>query len=387
MEQQIKILSQKLNKKPTIGIIYGGRSGEHDVSRRSAFSVFKQIDRTLFNPKLIYIDATGRWHWVLEPELFLKNNENSLPVATQEPEAVLLPHPKNAQATFAFLGQSHFGKTESVDVIIPMVHGTFCEDGTLQGLLDSVEVPYTGSGVLGSALCMDKEVAKRLAHLAEIPIVPYLVSRSWDSKTTQEHLLKQVKENFGFPVFIKAAGQGSSLGVYKVKSEDQFISTLNECYQYDTKVLIEKAIDAREIEFAVLENQNRAEKPLVSIPAEIIPTHEFYTYDAKYHDDHGAIFKVPAEISDSQKSHLTQLVQKIFGVLECEGYARIDLFMDKKTGDVYFNEVNTLPGFTSISMFPKLWGESGIAYPELITRLIELALVRHRRRSSIKHSK
>lgn len=381
----------RLMGKLTVGIVYGGRSGEHDVSRRSAASVFKKIDRTQFTPKPIYIDQKGKWHWANIPDSFAQSQEGSLPKADQDPEVVLLPRPEKqdgrAKGVFAFQDSKNFGKTETVDLILPMVHGTNCEDGSLQGLFDSAEIPYIGSGVLASALCMDKEVAKRLAHLAGIPIVPYFVSFSWDSKKTQEDLLARVEKEFGFPVFIKAAGQGSSLGVYKVKTREEFLPKLNECYEYDTKVLIEKAIDAREIEFSVLENSNRAEAPLVSEPAEIIPTHEFYTYEAKYHDDNGAVFKIPAEISAEQKAKLKPLVQSIFTTLECEGYARIDLFMDKHTGALYFNEVNSLPGFTSISMFPKLWEISGIAYTDLITRLINLALSRHARRSKIKRER
>lgn len=366
--------------KMKIGIIYGGRSGEHEVSLRSASSVLKYLDRSRFEPKPIYIDKQGIWHWV-EPK-----GDQLIP-EPNAPEVILLPRPNRSngepKAVFAYQDAASFGKKEEVDLLMPIVHGTNCEDGTLQGLFDSAEVPYTGGGVLASALCMDKEVAKRLADHAKIPVVPYRVARVWDSQTTLQILQTDVEKNFGFPVFVKAAGQGSSLGVFKVKNRESFYSTLQEAFRYDTKVLIEKAIPAREIEFSVLENPNPAEPPLVSKPSEIIPNHEFYTYDAKYHDDNGAIVKIPAEIPEELKENLTHLAQKIFTTLECEGYARIDLFLDRENGAYYFNEVNTLPGFTSISMFPKMWEVSGIAYTDLLTKLIDLSLLRYKRRSKI----
>ncbi len=369
--------------KMKIGIIYGGRSGEHEVSLRSASSVLKNLDRNQFEPYPIYIDKKGTWHWID----LTSNQDGPLKADLQAPEVILLPRPNRLngapKAILSFQDPAQFGRKEEVDLLIPMVHGTNCEDGTLQGLFESAEVPYVGSGVLASAICMDKEVAKRLAEFAGIPVVPYRVAHTWDSATKLQILLTDVEKNFGFPVFIKAAGQGSSLGVFKVKTRDQFMSTLQNTFQYDIKVLIEKAIPAREIEFSVLENPNPAEPPLVSKPAEIIPTQEFYTYEAKYHDDNGAIFKIPAEIPDELKEKLTQLVQKIFTTLECEGYARVDLFLDRENSLYYFNEVNSLPGFTSISMFPKMWEVSGIAYTDLLTKLIDLSLLRYKRRSKI----
>jgi D-alanine-D-alanine ligase len=266
-----------------------------------------------------------------------------------------------------------------VDVVIPMLHGKNCEDGTLQGLFESAEVPYTGSGVLGSAIGMDKEIAKRLAADAGIPVVPFRTAHSWDSLQKRELLLNEVQAAFGFPVFVKAAREGSSVGVYKVKSREEFLVRLEEAFRYDSKVLIEKAIPAREIEFSVLQNSDRSRPPHVSLPAEIIPTHEFYTYDAKYNDENGAVFKLPAEISPELTQDLTRMVEKIFSALELEGYARVDLFLDRENGAFYLNEVNTLPGFTSISMFPKLFELSGIPYTDLLTKLIELALLRYQR--------
>lgn len=366
-----------------VGVLYGGRSTEHEVSLRSAASVFRRLDRNKFDVVAIYIDKEGSWHWADVPAAFMQSTENSLPVATSSPEVVLLPRPHKgsdgrAKAVFVHQSQANFGKKEEVDVIVPMLHGQNCEDGRLQGLLDSAAVPYTGSGVLGSAIGMDKEISKRLAQMAGIPIVPYRIVRSWDSAQTLESVMSDSEKSFGYPIFVKATREGSSVGVYKVKTRAEFLPAIQKAFAYDNKVLIEKGIPAREIEFSAMQNIDRSQKPLVSIPAEIIPTHEFYTYDAKYNDDNGAVFKIPAEITAEQKTKMTKLAQDIFIALELEGYARIDLFLDSKTGDYYLNEVNTLPGFTSISMFPRLFEESGIPYTETLTRLVELALSKGR---------
>lgn len=376
-------MSNISKQKIKVGIIYGGRSNEHEVSLRSAASVFKRLDREKFEARTIYIDREGTFHWANVPESFAQSNESLLPKAEQAPEVILLPRPHrdsfgHSKAVFVYLDQNQIGKREEVDVLIPMLHGKNCEDGTLQGLFESAEVAYTGSGVIGSAIGMDKEVSKRLAAHAGIPIVPYRVAYSAQSESERVALRDDVEKSFGFPVFVKAAREGSSVGVYKVKSKEDFLTRLKEAFRYDQKVLIEKAIPAREIEFSVMQNSDGSRVPLVSVAAEIIPTHEFYTYDAKYNDDKGAVFKIPAQISAELATTLSKMAQKIFTTLELEGYARIDLFLDQNTNEYYLNEVNTLPGFTSISMFPKLFEMSGIPYSELLTRLIDLALKRNK---------
>lgn len=349
-----------------VGIIYGGRSSEHEVSLRSAASVFKRLDRSRFEPKTIYIDKNGVWHWADIPESFITSSDATLPMMNNAPVVEL---------------QS---LKQKIDVAMPMVHGKNCEDGTLQGMFECMEIPYTGSGVLGSSIGMDKEVSKRLASIAGLPIVPYRVARVWDSEEKLSAMIADAEKNLGYPIFVKAAREGSSVGVYKVKNREDFRAKLKEAFTFDNKVLVEKGIEAREIEFAVIQNKDRSKLPLVSIPAEIIPSggHEFYSYDAKYNDENGAIVKVPAEISPSFTQKLTQLAQEIFIALELEGYARIDLFLDKNSSAekpvFYLNEVNTLPGFTSISMFPQLWEASGTPYTELLTKLIDLALLRNK---------
>jgi D-alanine-D-alanine ligase len=371
--------------KVVVGILYGGRNNEHEVSLRSAASVFKRLDRTKFDARTIYIDKAGVFHWATIPETFTQSDASALPMVTDAPEVVFLPRPKRdangkSKAVFLHINGPDSGKLEEVDVLMPMVHGNNAEDGTLQGLFESAAVAYTGSGVLGSAIGMDKEVSKRLAQLAGLPIVPYRVAHVWDSQEQIEALVNDVERQFGYPVFVKPAREGSSVGVFKVKTRDDFFAKLSEAFTYDSKILIEKAILAREIEFSVMQNTDRSKLPYVSIAAEIIPTHEFYSYDAKYNDENGAVVKIPAEISEEMKVKMMALAQKVFTTLELEGYARVDLFLDRETGAYYFNEVNTLPGFTSISMFPKLFEMTHIPYTELISRLIELALQRNQRK-------
>ena len=370
------------NKRLIIGIIYGGRNNEHEVSLRSAASVFKKIDRSRFEARTIYVDRNGVFHWVQVPESFLSGQAPILPEAIEAPEIVFLPRPQRdehgkSKAVFLHISGPDVGKHEEMDVLMPMMHGNNAEDGTLQGLFECADIAYTGSGVLGSAIGMDKEVSKRLAQLAKVPVVPYQTAYECDSLEKKEALLQKVELDFGFPLFIKSAKEGSSVGVYKVKNREDFMPKLLEAFTYGNKVLIEKAISAREIEFSVLENPDSSQAPIVSIPAEIIPTHEFYTYDAKYNDENGAVFKIPAEIPEELKTKLATLVQKTFTTLELRGYARIDLFLDRNSNEYYLNEVNTLPGFTSISMFPRLFEESGISYSDLISKLIDLALKRN----------
>jgi D-alanine-D-alanine ligase len=369
--------------KVVVGVLYGGRNNEHEVSLRSAASVFKRLDRTKFDARAIYIDKAGVFHWAEIPSTFAQSDASELPMVTDAPEVVFLPRPKRdasgrSKAQFLVVSGPHAGKIEEMDVLMPMVHGNNAEDGTLQGLFECADIAYTGSRVLGSAIGMDKEVSKRLAQLAGLPIVPYRVAHSWDAQEQIEALVHDVERQFSYPIFVKPAREGSSVGVFKVKTRDEFFKRIADAFKFDTKILIEKAILAREIEFSVLQNADRSKLPHVSIPAEIIPTHEFYSYDAKYNDENGAVVKIPAEISEDMKIKMSALAQKVFTTLELEGYARVDLFLDRETGAYYLNEVNTLPGFTSISMFPKLFEMTHIPYTELITRIIELALLRNR---------
>ncbi len=272
-----------------------------------------------------------------------------------------------------------------IDVVFPVLHGTFCEDGTLQGLLELADVPYVGCGVLASAIGMDKEVAKRLAGLAGIPVVPYLTIHGRTYPSQASSLPTEVERVLGYPCFVKPSGSGSSVGVHKVKHPHELDAAIRDALRFDRKVLIEKAIDAREIEVAVLENLDPSGGPLCSIVGEINPRHEFYSYEAKYLDENGAALLVPATLSAEQVSEVQQWAGRAFSILECEGMARVDFFLDRKSGQFYFNEVNTIPGFTSISMYPKLWEASGVGYQELLSRLIDLALRRASEKKKLIH--
>jgi D-alanine-D-alanine ligase len=366
-------------KRIRVMVLYGGRSGEHEVSLRSAASVIRNLDRERFEIVPIAIDPQGQW--TAQSLESLENAGPSLPIHKNAPSVFLPPYPCDTEHRLVYLNGS--GKTQGIDVIFPVMHGTFCEDGTLQGLMEMAEVPYVGCGVLASAVGMDKDVAKRLVRDAGLPIVPYISLKQERWKSNRDAVSLQIAKELGYPVFVKPSNSGSSVGVHKVKEAHQLEDALKDAFLYDSKVLVEKAIQAREIEFAVIENSDPTQSPLVSIPGEIVPTHEFYSYEAKYLDDEGARLHIPAKIEASQISLAQKIAREAFEVLECEGMARVDFFLDKASGAFYFNEVNTLPGFTSISMYPKMWEASGISYRDLLSQLINLALARHQRRKTL----
>ncbi len=375
-------------RKLHVAVLYGGRSGEHEVSLQSAASVLRNLDPTRFVAVPIAIDKDGRWH--PGDVSRIEKGARQLPVFREQPQVVLPPNPPPREgamlvplenATLVGLGLP----LPPIDVVFPVLHGTFCEDGTLQGLLELADVPYVGCGVLASAIGMDKEVAKRLAGLAGIPVVPYLTvhSRTYPAQATA--LAVEVERQLGYPCFVKPSGSGSSVGVHKVKRPEDLDAAIRDALRFDRKVLVEKAIDAREIEVAVLENSDAMGEPLCSIAGEINPRHEFYSYQAKYLDENGAALLVPAPISVEQQAEVKKWAALAFTTLECEGLARVDFFLDRKTGQFYFNEVNTLPGFTSISMYPKLWEATGIPYQELLSRLIDLAVRRGQEKKALIH--
>ena len=276
------------------------------------------------------------------------------------------------------------------------MHGPYCEDGSVQGMLEMANVAYVGCGVLGSALGMDKEVAKRLVRAAGIPVTPWisildgaLFEGSEDpqvQKVILQKLAARVAAELGYPCFVKPVNAGSSVGVSKVKTPEELGPAIAFAFQCDRKVLIERAVAAREIEFSVLEDRRRPDRPRVSIAGEILPKREFYSYEAKYFDQDGAELKIPADLSAEQLKYGQEMAGRVFQTLECEGMARVDFFVDRNSGEWFFNEVNTIPGFTHISMYPKLWEASGVAYAELLTELIELGLARHARRSRLSRS-
>lgn len=330
--------------KTRVAVLSGGQSGEHDVSMISAANVMQHLDRDRFQVILIKIDRDGTW-WVGDDK-----------------------EPQSAACLFA--------KDRPFDVVFPAVHGTLCEDGTLQGLLEQAAVPYVGCGVLASAIGMDKDVSKRLVREAGISIAPYIVLRQQTFARERANLVARINEQMNLPLFVKPANTGSSVGIEKITQMDQLMAAILNAFQHDSKVLIEQGIDARELEVAVLESPN-GEEPIASIVGEIRPNHAFYSYEAKYLDDNGADLLVPAEIDETTSLRVQALAKAIFSLLECEGMARIDFFLDRQTGHLLFNEINTIPGFTFISMYPRLLMASGIPYSDLLSRLIDLALDRH----------
>jgi D-alanine-D-alanine ligase len=370
-----------------VGILFGGKSAEHEVSLQSARNVYEAIDRNRYEPVLIGIDKTGRWR-LHDASRFLLKPEDPKNISLKpggEPVA-LVPHSGGVLSGLGTLRQA--GR---VDVVFPILHGPFGEDGTVQGLLKLADIPFVGSSVLGSAAGMDKDVMKRLLRDSGIPIGGFLVFRSHEAAPS----FSAVKEILGLPLFVKPANMGSSVGISKVHNENEFYRAVEEAFQYDTKIILEEFISGRELECAVLGN----EAPAASVPGEIISSHEFYSYDAKYLDENGAALVIPAAIDEMTKGRIQELAVKTFRVLNCEGLSRVDFFLkDGKDsalagrggsgkGRVIVNEINTMPGFTRISMYPKLWEASGVGYTELISRLIELAIDRFEKERRLKTSR
>lgn len=375
-------------KKIRVAVLYGGRSGEHEVALRSAASVIKNLDPSKFTIVPIGIDKNGKWY-MAGPDL-LAAPPVSLPIYRNLPEVTMPANPSASETGVVMMPSAQAnaavpagGNSTPFDVVFPVMHGTNGEDGTMQGLLELAEVAYVGCGVLSSAVGMDKDVAKRLIAAAGLPVVPSITIRKGEWAAKRDELRERAEKTLGLPCFVKPANSGSSVGVHKVKTKADFFSAVEDAFRFDLKVLVEKAISAREIELSVLENPVYGEPPLVSIAGEVNATHEFYSYEAKYLDEKGAELLIPAKITPEQLKVAQQIAQKSFETLECEGLARCDLFLDKVSGEFYFNEVNTLPGFTSISMYPKMWEASGLPYAELLTKLIELALARKARKSAL----
>ena len=364
--------------KMNIGVLYGGRSGEHDVSLCSAASVFSALDRNKYKMTVIGIDRDGRWYVQDKPEI-IPDKDFGRKLALKKSGTWLVNHfeQKNKLHLYNIKNKN---KEVVLDVVFPVLHGTFGEDGTLQGLLELAMVPYVGADVTGSAVGMDKDIAKRLLKEAGIPVVLSLTINKQQWKDNQKLIIKSAPEILGLPLFVKPVCTGSSVGVKKVKKKEMLAQALNFALQFDTRVMIEEAIDCREIECAVLGNDN----PAASVLGEIIPQYEFYSYEAKYIDPEGAKMKIPSEINSSLAGKIRKIAVEGYMALGCSSMARVDFFLDKKTNKFYLNEINTLPGFTSISMYPKLWEATGLKYSDLLDKLIELALERHKKKLEIK---
>jgi D-alanine-D-alanine ligase len=351
-----------------VGLLFGGRSVEHEVSLVSAASILKALDPNHYEITLIAVAPDGRWHLgtpALPPEAALAGEEVDLPAAP---------------GTRALISASQRSPQRAVelDVIFPVIHGRGGEDGCLQGLLEMAEVPYVGSAVLGSALQMDKEVAKRLLSAAGLPVVPWITVRSHELATSAFAVCERAVAELGLPLFVKPANLGSSVGISRVAERGELIPALRDAARYDTKILVERGLDAREIEVALLGNDPFE----ASVPGEIRTAREFYDYEAKYADESTDLL-VPAPLSEAQTQRVRGLAVDAMRVLEGEGLARVDFLFERATEEFFVNEVNSLPGFTEVSMYPRLWEASGLPYPALLDRLIELALERHRERSAL----
>jgi len=341
-----------------VAVLFGGRSGEHEISIRSAASVIEALDRNRYEVVPAGIDKQGRW---LSPAA----------------SAALLPVESRQDLTTDsdFRVDPQPGQSVGVDVVFTVLHGTFGEDGTVQGLLELADVAYVGSGVVGSSCGMDKDVMKRLFRERGLPSVDHVALLRHEIDTRWQ----EPAERFGYPLFVKPANLGSSVGISKASNEAELRKALDEAAQYDRKLVVEPAIDGREIELAVLGN----DRPEASIAGEIVPAADFYSYESKYLDD-SATLEIPAQLSAEQLAEVQRLAVGAFQAVECRGLARVDFFLERQTGRFLLNEVNTMPGFTSISMYPKLWEASGLPYSALVDRLIDLALERHAEKQTIR---
>lgn len=375
-----------MKKKIRLGIIFGGRSGEHEVSLRSARSVMDAIDRERFEIMPIGITRAGHW----------EVGGHSWQALVEQASPSLLKALKSEQVESAAVAESTAATEEpaalvprasllqELDVVFPVLHGPYGEDGTVQGMLELAGLPYVGAGVTASALAMDKIIFKDVMQAHGLPNVPYRTFKRKRWEREREAVLDEIEKALGYAVFTKPANLGSSVGINKCHDRATLAQGLDEAALYDRKLLVEGAVpQAREIEVSVLGNDD----PIASVPGEIVPSREFYDYAAKYLDeeDEASDLLIPAPLSDQETEKVQSLALQAYQAIDCAGLARVDFLINGATGELFVNEINTIPGFTSISMYPKLWEASGIPYPELVSRLIDLAIERHtdRQRSQI----
>jgi D-alanine-D-alanine ligase len=396
-------------KKVRVGVLFGGRSGEHEVSLLSAASVVNAIDKEKYEVVPIGITKDGRWLTAAAAEALLQGKPHDEPkhLRAGDPdatpgaavlasgEAVVVPpepvHPASRSLTPFQSDASALRRAAdraiNVDVIFPVLHGTFGEDGTIQGLLELADIPYVGAGVLGSAAGMDKDIMKSLFRAAGLPIVKHvtILRSDWDAdpKTTEKIIDRSLK----YPVFVKPANLGSSVGISKARTKKELGPAIYEAAKFDRKIVIEQGVGgakqkAREIECSVLGN----DRPQASVPGEIVPIKEFYDYAAKYLDE-GSELIIPAKLTKPETKKVQELATRAFQAVDCAGLARVDFLMDPKTRKLFVNEINTMPGFTAISMYPKLWAASGLSYSDLIDKLIQLGIERHEDKKKNQYSR
>jgi len=400
-------------KKLRVGILFGGRSGEHEISLLSAASVFKAIDQSKYEVVPIGITKQGRWVTAADAERLLagesagegaRSTQSQLRAGDPETtssaailavgEAVIVPPEPQRLGTSMTPFQSDAALTRrstdraiNVDIIFPVLHGTFGEDGTVQGLLELADIAYVGAGVLGSAAGMDKDIMKSLFRAAGLPIVKHVTLLRDDWERNPKKIRQAVEKQLKYPVFVKPANLGSSVGISKVHDRSELGPAIDEAAKFDRKIVIEQGVGgrkqkAREIECSVLGNDH----PEASLPGEIIPGKEFYDYTAKYLDE-GSELVIPAKLTKAEIKNVQRLAVAAFKAVDCSGLARVDFLMEPKTRKLYLNEINTMPGFTSISMYPKMWAATGVSYSDLIGRLIQLGLERHEDKKKNRYSR
>ncbi|MGH7855347.1 MAG: D-alanine--D-alanine ligase [Candidatus Binatia bacterium] len=364
-----------MKNKLRVALLFGGKSAEHEISLISARNIFQAINKKKYDVFAVAIDKQGRWSVDEGARLLRDANLSKVKSNRINQSVAMLPG-----ETATPIVRASSGKTlDGVDVVFPILHGPFGEDGTTQGLLKNAGVPFVGAGVLGSAVGMDKDVMKRLLRDAKIPIAKFLVFARHDQNAIS---FGKVTKALGLPLFVKPANLGSSVGISKVSRKSELAGAIKKAFRYDNKVIIEEGIRGREIECSVLGN----DKPVASLPGEIIVQHDFYSYDAKYLDDKGARLEIPARLPKTVVRKIQQTAVQAYRTLCCEGMARVDFFL-RSNGQVLVNEINTIPGFTKISMYPKMWQASGLSYSRLIDRLIALALERARKEKRLSSSK
>lgn len=358
-----------MTRKVRVGVLFGGQSAEHEISLQSARSIIENIDAKKYEVIPIGIDKKGSWFFLSIAQFFLIFEKKCLPAFQGEESHITLDKKSVKNVVF-----SPCVLRKNLDVIFPALHGPYGEDGTVQGLAKLANLPCVGSGVLSSALCMDKGMMKCLLRDAGflIPSFQYF-------KCQQSIDIKQLIHEIKLPLFVKPASLGSSIGISKVCKLEKLLPAIHLAFQYDKKILVEECIQGREIECSVLGNID----PKASLPGELIPKYDFYSYEAKYMDDEGVVFHLPADLSVEMVGRIQKLALEVFLLFECEGMARVDFFV-QKDGKILINELNTIPGFTTISLYPKLWELSGIPYPKLIDHLIQLALQQDVKRKSLK---
>jgi len=361
-------------QKLRVGIVFGGRSGEHEVSLMSAASVISALDREKYERVLVGIDKEGRWR--LLPPLTGQVNPVMLAEAMARAPVVTLAADPREPFLFGLPGRDAAAVMQRMDVVFPVLHGPYGEDGSVQGLLELAGIPYVGAGVLASALGMDKAVMKVVFSAHGLPVTPFRVVLRSRWEKARDAVAEELEAAFGYPCFVKPANLGSSVGVARCQNRGQLMKAMDNAARYDRKLVVEKGVRCRELECSVLGN----DEPLASVVGEILPGREFYDYAAKYLDPRTRLV-IPAPVPDEVSRQVQDLAIRAFRAIDCSGMARVDFFWDQDSGEVLVNEINTIPGFTAVSMYPKLWEATGLRYSHLLDRLIELARERHREMS------